>query len=71
MEPVVEKAFEELFRELRFMVQNLRNGQQINIHRALEVIGMIERNVTNMPCRGDFQYCRQQIIDEARKQGLF
>ena len=45
----VDKAFDELFCELRVMVEKLRLGEENDLHRALEIIGLIDRNVDTSP----------------------
>ena len=66
----VDAAFEALFVELRTMAEKLRKGEEVNLSRGLEIIGLIERNVPSIPWRGDYQYAKQHIRDAARKKGL-
>ena len=66
----VDAAFEALFVELRTMAEKLRKGEEVNLSRGLEIIGLIERNVQNIPWRGDYQYAKQHIRDAARKKGI-
>ena len=70
MELIVEKAFQDLFQELGMMVQDLKNGKEINIHRALDIIALIDRNVQTFTWGGTYLYYKQQICDEAHKQGI-
>ena len=70
MEPIVEKSFEALFQELGMMVQDLKNGKEIHIHRALSIIGLIDRNVQTFTWGGKYQYYKKQIQDEAHRQGI-
>ena len=66
----VDKAFDELFHELRFMAEKLRLGEEIDLHRALEIIGLIDRNVDTIPWRGAYHYCCRNIHAAARKKGI-
>ena len=56
MEPIVEKSFEALFQELGMMAQDLKKGKEIHIHRALSIIGLIDRNVQTFTWGGKYQY---------------
>ena len=66
----VDATLEALFVELRTMAEKLRKGEEVNLSRGLEIIGLIEQNVRSIPWRGDYQYVKQHIRDAAHKKGL-
>ena len=69
-EAQVEAAFEALYVELRYMAEKLRKGEEIDLYRALEIIGLIDRNVSNTPWKGHYHYCKDHIRAAAKKKGI-
>ena len=67
---MVDSAFDAIFVELRTMAEKLRKGEEIDLYRALEIIGLIDRNMPHIRCRGDYQYAKEHIRAAAHKKGI-